>query len=81
MAWIKTVSDTEAAGLLKQIYSDAVKRAGRVYNIVKLQSLNPETLKASLGLYMSTMFLHSSITRAQREMIATVVSWANKCHY
>lgn len=81
MAWIKTINESDAEGFLKKIYSEAVNRAEKVYNIVKLQSLNPETLKASLGLYMSTMFLHSSITRVQREMLATVVSWVNKCHY
>ena len=81
MAWIEQVDDQQAAGLLEKIYADAVKRAGRVFNIIKVQSLNPPTLRASMGLYMQTMHAESPVSRALREMIATVVSKINECHY
>jgi len=41
MPWIKTVPYGDADGLLKQEYDAAIKRAGRIYNIVSLQSLRP----------------------------------------
>jgi len=82
MTWIRTIAPQQATGLLRQLYEAAIKRAGKVYNIIRLQSLRPKVLRASTRLYMELM--HSpdgALTRAQREMIATVVSRTNGCHY
>ncbi|MBZ5566156.1 MAG: carboxymuconolactone decarboxylase family protein [Acidobacteriia bacterium] len=81
MAWIKMVEPAEAAGELKAEYEQAVKRAGKVFNILKVQSLNPATLRASMQMYLATMYGPSGLSRAEREMLATVVSWANHCFY
>ena len=81
MAWIKTVSDEEATGLLEKIYADARGRAGRVFNILRVQSLNPKVMRAGISLYAETTVRESSISRALREMIGTVVSSINECHY
>jgi alkylhydroperoxidase family enzyme len=81
MAWIETVGDAEAEGLLGRIFASARSRAGRVFNILRLQSLNPSSLQAGMGLYMGVMFKDSPLSRGQREMLATVVSLANECHY
>ena len=81
MPWIKTVPEAEATGALAAQYLAATKRAGRVFNILKIQSLKPSTLKESMDLYMATMIAGSGLTRAEREMLATAVSAANDCHY
>lgn len=81
MAWIKMVEPEEAAGDLKAEYDKALRRAGKVFNILKVQSLNPAALKASIQLYLATMYGPSGLTRAEREMLGTVVSWANHCFY
>ncbi|PYQ16896.1 MAG: peroxidase [Acidobacteria bacterium] len=82
MAWIRTVDPAGAEGLLKQIYDAAVRRAGKVFNVVRLQSLRPKVLRASTQLYLELMHApEGALTRAQREMIAVVVSAANGCHY
>ena len=81
MAYIRTVGESEAQGALRAEYDAGVRRAGRVWNIVRLMSLNPGTLKASMGLYIATMQAASPLTRAVREMLAVVVSKANDCHY
>ena len=81
MAWIQVVEPEEATGALKEEYDVALQRAGKVFNILKVQSLNPEALKASMHLYQVTMFGASGLSRAEREMLATVVSWANHCFY
>ena len=81
MAWIKVVEPEDATGELNQQYDEAVERAGKVYNILKVQSLNPQTLKASMEIYKATMYGPSGLSRAEREMLATVVSWANRCFY
>lgn len=81
MAWIKTIPPEEATGHLKEQYDAAIKRAGRVFNVVSLQSLNPRVLDASIRLYAAIMLGPSSLSRAQREMIAVVVSKTNDCFY
>ena len=57
MPWIKIVPPDEARGLLKQIYQVAIRRAGRVFNIISLQSPRPRVLRASTQLY--TELMHS----------------------
>jgi len=82
MPWIRTIAPGEATGLLKRIYDEALARAGKVFNVVRLQSLRPEVLDAGLALYKELMFSPKSpLSRAQREMIAVAVSRANECHY
>lgn len=81
MAWIRTIAPHEATGRLKQTYDEAIRRAGRVFNILRVQSLNPLVLDASLELYKAVMFGPSPLSRAQRETLATVSSWANNCLY
>ncbi len=81
MAWIEQTEIADATGLLEKIYADAGKRAGRVFNIIKVQSLNPPTLRAGMSIYLQTMHAESPASRALREMIATVVSKVNECHY
>jgi len=81
MAWITLVDESAATGLLARIYDAAIKRAGKVFQILKLQSNNPRTLKASLDMYAASMMGASPLSRAQREMLAVVVSRANECHY
>lgn len=79
MARIKVSSPEEATGLLKQEYDVAAKRAVEFRHIVSIMSQNAETMKASMGLYRVLMFWH--LSRAQREMLATVVSALNHCLY
>jgi uncharacterized peroxidase-related enzyme len=82
MAWIRTVDPSEAKGLLARIYRKAVRRAGRVFQVLRIQSVRPEVLKASTLLYLEVMHSERSpLSRAQREMIATAVSRANRCFY
>ncbi|MBK9052779.1 MAG: carboxymuconolactone decarboxylase family protein [Chloroflexi bacterium] len=81
MARIKVYRQDEATGLLKQEYDTALKRAGRIWNIVSIMSQNAAAMKASMGLYRVLMFQASPLSRAQREMLATVVSAINHCLY
>jgi uncharacterized peroxidase-related enzyme len=82
MPWIRTIPPGEATGLLKEIYDEAIERAGKVFNVVSIQSLRPEVLQAGLEVYKALMLSdRSPLTRAQREMIAVAVSRVNNCHY
>lgn len=81
MAWIKTVDETEAGGLLSEIYEQVSRERGKIANIIRVHSLNPSAMKAHLDLYMAVMFGESGLSRPEREMIAVVVSAANRCEY
>ena len=81
MAWIRMIEPGKATGRLKLEYQAAVRRAGKVFNILKVQSLNPTVLHSSIEMYRATMYGPSRLSRAEREMLATVVSWANQCFY
>ena len=81
MAWIRTVGMDEATGELARQYQEAVKRAGKVYHIVQLSSLNPELSRVFMELYVRLMHGPSDLSRRERELLATVVSRANACHY
>jgi uncharacterized peroxidase-related enzyme len=81
MPWIRQVGDREAKGLLKKLFDEARERAGKVWNVVRLMSLRPKQLEASMNLYREVMFGESGLTRAERELVAVVVSSANHCFY
>lgn len=81
MAWINIIGEQDADGLLGRIYETIRKRAGRVANILKVQSRSPQSLKACIELYTASTLAESPLSRAQREMLATVVSRVNDCHY
>ena len=80
--WIETVAPEDATGLLAKLYKAAIGRAGKVFNVIRVQSLRPKVLRTSTLLYSEVMHGElSPLSRAQREMIATAVSRANACEY
>lgn len=81
MAWIKVIPEDEAKGKLKELYDRMTEPWGGVDNIMKIHSLNVPSLKAHFDLYKTLMRGRSGLSRAQREMIAVVVSSVNRCHY
>ncbi len=81
MARIKIFSLAEAGGLLKKQYEAAIKRAGRIWNIVAIMSQNPRVMKTSMDFYAALMYGPSPLSRSQREILAVVVSTTNHCLY
>jgi uncharacterized peroxidase-related enzyme len=81
MSWIEEVEVSEADGKLAASYAALIKQRGKVSNILKVHSLNPDALEAHLDLYMTIMFGKSGLSRAEREAIAVVVSASNDCEY
>lgn len=81
MAWIKMISVREAQGKLKELYQRLSPRGEEVDNILRIHSLNPASLSGHLEFYKILMYGKSGLSRPQREMIAVVVSAANRCHY
>jgi len=81
MSWINAVPEDEAEGSLRREYDAALKRAGKIFNVVRIQSLRPRVLRASIGLYQALMIEEGALPRWVRELLAVVVSRANECHY
>ena len=81
MAWINVINEEKATGSLNDQYKNLIEPWGGVDNILKIHSLNPESLDAHVRLYKMTMYGKSSVQRREKEMIAVVVSTINQCHY
>ena len=78
---LRLIDVGEATGDLKREYDAALRRAGKVFNIVKAMCLRPAVLRRSMDLYKEIMFGPSELSRAERELLAVVVSRANDCYY
>jgi len=93
MIWIKTVSpedDDEVRrameaqrGLYPVEYSQPVHPTadGQSSSIVASHSLIPEALQHAFSTFGALMSSDLPLTRRQHEMITTVVSVTNRCHY
>ena len=81
MPYIKVIEEEDAGSELKKTYERVKGARGKLSNILKIQSLLPKTIETHLNLYMSIMFDQSGLKRADRELIAVVVSVANECEY
>lgn len=81
MPYIDVIQPEEAEGELREVYQDLIEKRGKLAEVHKIQSLNPESIVRHMDLYMTLLFGKSPLKRYQREMIAVVVSAANNCEY
>jgi alkylhydroperoxidase family enzyme len=81
MPWITQIEVEKATGFLRRQFDDAIRRAGRVWHIVHIMSLNPRVMKRSMDFYGAIMFGRSPLTRVRRELLAVAVSAELGCHY
>ena len=81
-AWIATIAEDQADGeLAKQYERGRDPQSGVVDNILVVHSLHPRSLRDHLDLYLTSMHRPCGLSRAEREMMAVVVSAINECHY
>ncbi|MDH7603700.1 MAG: peroxidase-related enzyme [Melioribacter sp.] len=81
MPFIKVIDEGNAEGKLKDVYEEIIKSRGKLSNIMKIHSLNLDAMIKHMELYKTIMFGKSNLSREVKEMIAVVVSVANKCDY
>lgn len=81
MPFIDVIDYEQAEGQLKEIYDDLIQKRGKLAEVHKIQSLNPQSIVDHMSLYMTLLFGKSPLKRYQREMIAVVVSAGNNCEY
>lgn len=81
MPRINVIDHNEAIGDLKDVYDGLTKSRGKLADVHKIQSLRPKSIMAHMNLYMEIMYSRSELSRAERELIGTVVSITNGCNY
>jgi hypothetical protein len=92
MAWIRTTSPEEDASVLEAMnkqralyppeYAQPVQELDQgLPGIVASHTLIPDALYYAFATFGSLMSPELPLNRRQHEMIATMVSVTNKCHY
>jgi len=81
MAFIDYISYQDASDTLKKLYARLGGKNKQPANIVRIAGPNPKAMDAHIAFYRAVMFQKSPLSRQQREMVATVVSAINHCHY
>jgi uncharacterized peroxidase-related enzyme len=66
---------------LKAIWAKCVEKLGFVPNVYSTYSKRPQRLRHFMAMYNEIMLAPSGLSKLEREMIAVVVSSANRCYY
>lgn len=66
---------------LQAYYDKCREKLGLVPNVLKAYALRPRKLRTFIALYNELMLGDSGLSKLEREMIAVVVSSANRCYY
>jgi len=81
-AWIESIDEADAKDQLASLYAQCLDpESGKVDHVLRVHSLHPAGLAAHLAVYRAAMRGTASLPKADREMVAVVVSKANGCHY
>jgi len=66
---------------IKAVYQKCVEKLGLVPNVLRALSSNQAKLRNFMQTYNELMLGPSKLSKLEREMIAVVVSCANRCYY
>jgi len=81
---ISALGVPDPAGLdedLQAIWKKCVEKLGFVPNVYSAYSLKPQRLRNFMSMYNEIMLSPSGLSKLEREMVAVVVSSANRCYY
>jgi len=81
IARLHVPDEEDVSDEVKELWAGPRERLGFVPNVLRVFALRPRHLLAWWAYYDELMREESGLTKAQREMIAVVVSAANRCHY
>ena len=79
--WLRVPAEDELPDEVRDLWQPSLEKLGFVPNVLRLYALRPSHLLAWNAWYEEAMKGESGLTRAEREMIAVVVSVANDCAY
>jgi uncharacterized peroxidase-related enzyme len=81
ITWLGVPSEDEVPAEVRELWEKPLEKLGFVPNVLRVMALRPEHLLGWWAYYDELMRGESELTKAQREMIAVVVSAQNRCHY
>ena len=81
LTWLRVPTEDEVPPEVIELWQPSLEKLGFVPNVLRLYALRPDHLVAWNAWYDEAMKGDSGLTKAEREMIAVVVSVANRCPY
>ena len=81
LTWLRVPDEAELPAEVLELWRPSLEKLGFVPNVLRLYALRPSRLLAWNAHYEEAMKGDSALTRAEREMIAVVVSVTNRCAY
>lgn len=78
---LRVPEEAELPEDIRALFERNRAKPGFVPNVYRAYSLRPAALRGFLALYDGLMAEESGLSKAEREMIAVVVSAQNGCHY
>ena len=81
MSWLRIPDEPDVPAEARELWAAPLEKLGFVPNVLRNYALRPEHLVRWWSHYDELMRGESGLTKAQREMIAVVVSATNRCHY
>lgn len=81
LTWLRVPAEDELPVEVRELWQPSLEKLGFVPNVLRLYALRPSHLLAWNAWYEEAMKGESGLTKAEREMIAVVVSVANDCAY
>jgi uncharacterized peroxidase-related enzyme len=81
LTWLEVPDEASLPAEVKALYEAPLEKLGFVPNVLRLYALRPTHLLHWNDHYEELMKGDSGLSKAEREMIAVVVSVANECRY
>lgn len=81
ITWLRVPAEREVPGEVRELWRKAEEKLGFVPNVMRAFALRPAHLLGWWRYYDDLLRGEATLSRAQWEMIAVVVSSANRCHY
>jgi len=81
LTWLRVPEPAELPEAVHELWAPSLEKLGFVPNVLRLYALRPSHLLAWTAHYEELMKGDSGLTKAEREMIAVVVSVTNDCAY
>src|SRR5579872_6827927 len=66
---------------IKAVFAKCVEKLGFVPNVLRAYSFRPQKARNFMAMYNELMLGPSGLSKLEREMVAVVVSSANRCYY
>ena len=81
IAWLRLPAEDDVPEEARALWAAPREKLGFVPNVLRVMALRPTHLLGWNAYYDELMRGDSGLSKAQREMIAVVVSAQNRCHY